>query len=103
VKSTHPKVEPTREPTLFQLEKAFEAAPMLKVERPYSLPGVLLGTSAFTAAGWEGSFYPQGMQSRDFLSYYAMQFATVEVNSMFDRTISASMRTITTLATALQP
>jgi hypothetical protein len=24
-----------------------------------------------TANGWEGSFYPRGMQSRDFLSYYA--------------------------------
>jgi len=37
----------------------------------------------FTAAGWEGSFYPPGMKSRDFLSYYATQFATVEVDSTF--------------------
>ena len=53
------------------------------VDRPYSVPGILLGTSAFTAKGWEGSFYPRGMQSRDYLSYYATQFATVEVDSTF--------------------
>src|SRR5437667_12511541 len=77
------KVEPIRDPTLFQLEKASELAGKLKVDRPFSAPGILLGTSAFTAAGWEGSFYPRGMQSRDFLSYYATQFATVEVDSTF--------------------
>lgn len=49
-----------------------------------------LGTSAFTAAGWEGSFYPAGMQPRDFLAYYATKFGTVEVDSTFYRTPSAS-------------
>jgi uncharacterized protein YecE (DUF72 family) len=81
-----PKVEPIRNPTLFQMEKLDEAGKLaseLKIDRPYSLRGLLLGTSAFTAAGWEGSFYPRGMQSRDFLSYYATQFATVEVDSTF--------------------
>jgi uncharacterized protein YecE (DUF72 family) len=52
-------------------------------DRPYSVPGILLGTSAFTASGWEGSFYPRGMHSRDFLAYYATQLATVEVDSTF--------------------
>jgi hypothetical protein len=73
-----PKVEPIRQPTLFQMEKLEDAAKPAsepKIERPYSLPGILLGTSAFTAAGWEGSFYPPGMKSQDFLSYYATQFA----------------------------
>jgi hypothetical protein len=78
VERKRPKVEPIRQPTLFQMEK-LEEAPRLatepKIERPYSLPGILLGTSAFTANGWEGSFYPPGMKSRDFLSYYATQFA----------------------------
>jgi hypothetical protein len=62
-----PKVEPILQPTLFQMEKLEEVAELAgepKIERPYSLPGILLGTSAFTAAGWEGSFYPRGMQSR---------------------------------------
>jgi uncharacterized protein YecE (DUF72 family) len=54
-----------------------------KIERLYSLPGILLGTSAFTASGWEGSFYPKGMRSTDYLAFYATQFATVEVDSTF--------------------
>jgi len=88
VKSSRPKAEPIRQPTLFQMEKLDKAAELageLKIERPYSLPGtgVLLGTSAFTANGWQGSFYPPGMKSRDFLSFYATQFATVEVDLTF--------------------
>src|SRR5437762_9808255 len=66
-----------------KLEEVGKPANTLTVDRPFSLPGILLGTSAFTATGWEGSFYPRGMQPRDFLSYYATQFATVEVDSTF--------------------
>src|SRR6266849_2993898 len=73
-----------------KLEKAAEPRSQLKIERPYSLPGILLGTSAFTANGWEGSFYPSGMKSRDCLSYYATQFGTVEVDSTFYGCPSAS-------------
>jgi uncharacterized protein YecE (DUF72 family) len=75
-----------------KLEEAFKVASELTIERPFSLPGtgILLGTSAFTAAGWEGSFYPPGMQSRDYLSYHATQFATVEVDSTFYGCPSAS-------------
>ena len=86
MKSQRHKVERIRNPTLFEMEKLEEAvkpASELKVERPFSLPGILFGTSAFTAAGWEGSFYSRGMQLRDFLSYCATQFATVEVDSTF--------------------
>jgi uncharacterized protein YecE (DUF72 family) len=42
-----------------------------------------VGTSAFSAASWEGPFYPGGMKSSDFLSYYATKFDTVEVDSTF--------------------
>jgi uncharacterized protein YecE (DUF72 family) len=45
-----------------------------------------LGTSAFTAAGWESSFYPAGMKPADYLTYYATKFDTVEVDSTFYRT-----------------
>jgi uncharacterized protein YecE (DUF72 family) len=62
----------------------------IQVERPYSLPGIFLGTSSFTATGWQGSFYPQGMRSRDFLSFYASKFQTVEIDSTFYGTPSAS-------------
>ena len=34
------------------------------IEQPYSAAGLLLGTSSFTADGWQGSFYPPGMQTR---------------------------------------
>ncbi|HLG13432.1 MAG TPA: DUF72 domain-containing protein [Blastocatellia bacterium] len=42
-----------------------------------------LGTCAFTAAGWGGTFYPPGIKSADYLSHYARHFDTVEVDSTF--------------------
>jgi uncharacterized protein YecE (DUF72 family) len=81
-----PKGDPIHNPTLF----AINLVNALNVERPYSEPGLLLGTSAFTAAGWEGSFYPASVKSRDFLSYYATQFKTVEIDSTYYRTPSVS-------------
>ena len=51
---------------------------------------VRIGTSAFTAAGWEGSFYPRGLKPADYLSFYATKFDTVEVDSTFYRTPSPS-------------
>jgi uncharacterized protein YecE (DUF72 family) len=88
-----PKIEPIRNPTLFEMEK-LERAPQLetslKVERRYSEPGLLLGTSSFTADGWQGSFYPPGMQTGNFLSYYATQFKTVEIDSTYYGTPSAA-------------
>jgi uncharacterized protein YecE (DUF72 family) len=48
-----------------------------------SHPPILLGTSSFTATGWEGSFYPKGMRSADYLPFYAEHFHTVEVDSTF--------------------
>ncbi len=46
-------------------------------------PPILLGTSSFTASGWDGVFYPKGMRSADYLSFYAQHFHTVEVDSTF--------------------
>jgi uncharacterized protein YecE (DUF72 family) len=54
-----------------------------KVELAFSAPGMYLGTSSFTATGWEGTFYPKGMRSADYLAFYAEQFPTVEVDSTF--------------------
>ena len=45
-----------------------------------------IGTSAFTAAGWPGTFYPKWIPERDYLSFYATKFDTVEVDSTFYRT-----------------
>jgi Protein of unknown function DUF72 len=88
-----PKVEPIRDPTLFEMEKLKQAgqlADSVNVERPYSESGLLLGTSAFTAKGWPGAFYPPGMKQNDFLSYYARQFKTVEIDSTYYGTSSTS-------------
>jgi uncharacterized protein YecE (DUF72 family) len=51
---------------------------------------IRVGTSAFTAHGWEGSFYPRGLAPRDQLSYYATQFDTVELDNTFYRTPALS-------------
>lgn len=52
-----------------------------------NLPNPLLrfGTSSFTADGWNLSFYPPGLNSRDYLSYYATQFDALEVDATFYR------------------
>jgi uncharacterized protein YecE (DUF72 family) len=50
------------------------------------MPEIRIGTSAFTAEGWEGSFYPKGMKPADYLSYYATKFDTVELDNTFYRT-----------------
>ena len=47
------------------------------------LADIRLGTSSFTAAGWNGSFYPKGTKSADRLAFYAEHFDTVEIDSSF--------------------
>jgi uncharacterized protein YecE (DUF72 family) len=46
-------------------------------------PPILLGTSSFTASGWERALYPKGMRSAHYLAFYAEHFHTVEVDSTF--------------------
>jgi uncharacterized protein YecE (DUF72 family) len=73
-----------------KLDRRGKPASSVRVALPWSEPGIYLGTSSFTASGWEGNFYPAGMKSREFLSYYATQFSTVEVDSTFYGTPVAS-------------
>jgi uncharacterized protein YecE (DUF72 family) len=61
-----------------------------QIYRPFDHPQLLLGTSAFTAAGWPGSFYPPGMKSSDYLTYYATQLRTVEIDSTYYGTPAAA-------------
>jgi uncharacterized protein YecE (DUF72 family) len=46
-------------------------------------PPIHLGTSSFTTAGWDGTFYPARLKSAERLSYYAEHFDTVEIDSTF--------------------
>jgi uncharacterized protein YecE (DUF72 family) len=48
-------------------------------------PRILLGTSSFTAPGWERAFYPPRMHPRDYLSYYVCHYSTLEIDATFYR------------------
>jgi uncharacterized protein YecE (DUF72 family) len=82
------KVIPIRQPSLFEMDKpepfdAASTADLAPIERPYGEKNMLLGTSAFTANGWAGSFYPTGTNPKNYLTYYSTKFQTVEVDSTF--------------------
>jgi hypothetical protein len=40
-------------------------------------PTIRVGTSAFTPAGWPGTFYPRNLKPGDYLTYYAQRFDAV--------------------------
>jgi uncharacterized protein YecE (DUF72 family) len=46
-----------------------------------SLAGLHVGTSGWSYPSWKPGFYPAGTDSKEFLSYYAQRFATVELNT----------------------
>jgi uncharacterized protein YecE (DUF72 family) len=48
-------------------------------------PQLRIGCSGWNYASWKGRFYPAGLRSADWLTYYTRQFDTVEVNNTFYR------------------
>ncbi len=51
-----------------------------------TIPRVIyLGTSGFSYTEWQGSFYPEKLPQKQFLSYYSTKFNTTEINSTFYR------------------
>ena len=44
-----------------------------------------LGTSSWTAVGWETAFYPPRTREADYLPFYAGRFNSVEIDSTFYR------------------
>lgn len=83
----HANSQDSRQAPLFAAEPPTKPS---EAQRPYDHPRFLFGTSAFTAAGWADSFYPVGMKSEDYLSYYASKFRTVEIDSTYYGTPAAS-------------
>jgi len=49
----------------------------------YTKSMLYLGTSGFSYDDWVGSFYPRGMPKREWLTYYAREFNTCEINSTY--------------------
>ena len=52
---------------------------------------IYLGTSGFSYPEWKGSFYPEKLPQKQFLSFYAEHFNTTEINSTFYRFPSRSV------------
>ena len=44
---------------------------------------IYIGTSGWQYYHWYNKFYPEDLKSKDFLSFYAKHFNTVEVNTSF--------------------
>jgi uncharacterized protein YecE (DUF72 family) len=82
--------------TLFDITpftKSHEMPPQIMqraAEQPPIIPGLRIGTSAFTAAGWSGSFYPPDLKPKDYLPFYATKFSSVEIDSTYYATPSPS-------------
>lgn len=56
-----------------------------------AIPGLRVGTSSWSSDDWVGAFYPAGTKPANYLSEYAKHFDTVEIDSTYYRTPSASM------------
>ncbi len=52
---------------------------------------LLTGTSGFSYKEWKGSFYPEDLAQKRFLSYYAEHLGAVEINNTFYRMPKSSM------------
>jgi uncharacterized protein YecE (DUF72 family) len=50
---------------------------------------VYVGTAGFSYKDWRGPFYPEGMEPRQFLEYYAQKFPCVEIDFTYYRQPSA--------------
>jgi len=44
---------------------------------------ILIGTSGFSYDDWKGRFYPEHIDKRDMLAYYARSFNTTEINASY--------------------
>jgi len=52
---------------------------------------ILVGTSGFAYKEWKGLFYPEDLPAKKYLSYYAGQFHTTEINNTFYKMPTAKL------------
>ena len=52
---------------------------------------ILVGTSGFSYKEWKGSFYPEKLPQKNYLSFYAEHFRTTEINNTFYRMPTAKL------------
>ena len=52
---------------------------------------ILVGTSGFAYKEWKGIFYPADLPAKKYLSFYARQFRTTEINNTFYRMPTAKL------------
>jgi uncharacterized protein YecE (DUF72 family) len=62
-----------------------------QLAEPSHLDRIRVGTSGFSYPGWRGSFYPEELPSKKFLSYYSEHFRTTEINNTFYRFPTVSL------------
>lgn len=58
---------------------------------PVAPSTVLVGTSGFAYKECKGNFYPADLPAKKYLSYYAQQFRTTEINNTFYRMPTAKL------------
>jgi len=46
---------------------------------------ILIGTSGFSYKDWVGPFYPEKLPKKDWLTFYAREFKTCELNFTYYR------------------
>jgi len=51
---------------------------------------IYIGTSGYSFPDWEGVFYPPRLPKNEWLSYYSLEFPTIEINATYYRTPPAS-------------
>src|SRR3978361_468679 len=44
---------------------------------------IRIGTSGWTYDGWRGPFYPKTLPKKEWLRFYALRFASAEINASF--------------------
>jgi uncharacterized protein YecE (DUF72 family) len=59
-------------------------------ELPQGVP-LYLGTSSWSSEDWRGTIYPTDAKAADFLTHYAKQFSTVEIDMTFYRIPTPAM------------